>query len=186
MDIKRYQINEKKFFNFNHMRHLNMIQKENNRHSTIIIIDTKNEKSREKLKNIVPYIFEVKNKKSKDFGKAVKKFKNDENYEFKNIMIERHFLFKALKEINENLTKIKEGFLIDFSSKLHKCFNDQTLFYWRMKRYITEDEVFGINLVNEDFYYFDLVIKQNAKDEEFIPCVDKLKTYLLVIYIDAY
>ena len=101
-------------------------------------------------------------------------------------MIERHFLFKALKEINEELTKNKEGFLIDFTSKLHKFFNDQTLFYWRMKRFITEDEILGINLVDKDFYYLDLVIKQNTNDNEFIPYIDKLETDLPVIYADAY
>ena len=49
-------------------------------------------------------------KKSEVFQKSVKRIKNDKNYEFKNLMIERHFLFKAIKEINEELTKNKEGF----------------------------------------------------------------------------
>ena len=59
----------------------------------------------------------LKTKKSKDFEKAVKKFKKDENYDFKNILIERHFLFKAVQEVNEELTKNKEGFLIGFTSR---------------------------------------------------------------------
>ena len=163
-----------------------MIEKENNKTLSIIFNDPKNEKFREKLKNIVPLIIEIKNKKSKDFEKAIKKFKNDENCEFKNLMIERYFLFKALKEINEELTKNKEGFLVDFTSKLHKFFNDQTLFYWRVKRFITEDEILSINLVDEDFYYLDLVIKQNTNDNEFIPYIDKLETDLPAMYVDAY
>ena len=65
----------------------------------------------------------LKIKKSKDFEKAVKKFKKDENYDFKNILIERHLLFKAVQEVNEELTKNKEGFLIDFTSRWHKYFN---------------------------------------------------------------
>ena len=59
----------------------------------------------------------LKIKKSKDFEKAVKKFKKDENYDFKNILIERHFLFKAVQEVNEELTKNKEGFLIGLTSR---------------------------------------------------------------------
>ena len=55
-----------------------------------------------------------------------------------------------------------------------------------MKRFITEDEILGINLVNEDFYYLDLVIKQNTNDNEYIPYIDKLETDLPVIYVDAY
>ena len=161
-----------------------MIEKENNKYSTIAINDAKNERFREKS-NILSLIIENKDKKSKNFEEAIKKFKNDENYEFKNILIERRFLFKAVQEINEELTKNKEGFLIDFSSKLHKFFNEETLFYWRMKGYINEDEVLGINLVDEDLYYLDLVIKEHTKDKEFIPYVKKLKTDLPVIYVDA-
>ena len=37
-----------------------------------------------------------------------------------NIIINKKTLFKAIQEINEDLTKNKEGFLIDFSTKLHK------------------------------------------------------------------
>ena len=55
-----------------------------------------------------------------------------------------------------------------------------------MNGYITEDEVLGINLVDEDYYYLDLVIKQNLKDKEFIPDVEILKTDLPVIYRDVY
>ena len=69
------------------MRHLNMIKKENNKYSSIIINDAKNEKFGKKIKNILPFITEIKNKKSKNFEKAVKKFKNDENYECKHMLI---------------------------------------------------------------------------------------------------
>ena len=102
------------------------------------------------------------------------------------MLIERHILFKAVQEINEELTKNKEGFLIDFSSRLHKSLDDQIMLCWRMKGCITEDEVLGINLMDEDFYYLDLVIKKHTKDKEFIPYVKKLKTDLPVIYIDVY
>ena len=47
MGIKTYQ---KKLFFLIYKRHLNMIEKENNNHSTIIINNAKNGKFREKLK----------------------------------------------------------------------------------------------------------------------------------------
>ena len=34
--------------------------------------------------------------------------------------MERHFLFKAVQEINEQLTKNNEEFFIDFSSKFYE------------------------------------------------------------------
>ena len=52
-----------------------MIEKQINKHS-IKISNAKNEKLREKLKNILPLIIENENKRSKDFEEAVKKFKN--------------------------------------------------------------------------------------------------------------
>ena len=105
-----------------------MIEKENKEYSTVIINNPKNEKFREKWKNTVPIIIII----------IIIKKKN-------NIIINKKTLFKAIQEINEDLTKNKEGFLIDFSTKLHKWFDDQTLFDWRMKGYINEDEVLGIS-----------------------------------------
>ena len=63
----------------------------------------------------------------------LKKFKNDENYEFKHILIERHFLFRAIQEINEELTENKEGFLIDLGDMVRDFFDEQTLFCWEEK-----------------------------------------------------
>ena len=60
------------------------------------------------------------------------------------------------------------------------------LLNWRMEGFITEDEILGINLVDEDFYCLDQVTKENTDDKEFIPSVKKLETDLPVIYIDAY
>ena len=110
MDIKIYQkMNEYIFFSIYKIV-LTMIEKENNKYWSSIINNAKNEKFREKLKNLPPLIFEIKNKKSKDFQKAVKKL--DENYEFNHPLIERHFLYKALQEINKELTKIKKIFYL--------------------------------------------------------------------------
>ena len=104
-----------------------MIEKKHNKYWSPIINNAKNEKFREKLKNLPPLIFEIKNKKSKDFQKAVKKL--DENYEFNHPLIERHFLYKAVQEINNELTKHKEEFLLDFTSRLHKIFKDELMLY---------------------------------------------------------
>ena len=41
-----------------------MIDKGNNKHPSPIINNAKNEKFREKLNNLLPLIFEIKNKKS--------------------------------------------------------------------------------------------------------------------------
>ena len=131
-------------------------------------------------------INEVKDKKIKDFEESVKTFKNDENYEFKNLLLERYFFFKAVQEINKELTRNKEGFLVDFTNELRTFFDEQTLFYWEEKGYFNYDNSrLYVNLAKEDLYYLDLVIKEHTKDKEFISNFKKLETNLSVLYIGA-
>ena len=105
-----------------------MIEWKNNKRLRISVKDIENENSKEKFEKILPLIKEILDKKANDFQKSVKNFKNDENYEFKHISIERYFLFRAIQEINEELTKNKEGFLIDLGDMVRDFFDDQTLF----------------------------------------------------------
>ena len=129
-------------------------------------------------------INEIKDKKIKDFEESVKTFKNDENYEFKNLLLERYFFFKAVQEKNEELTRNKEGFLVDFTNELRTFFDEQTLFYWEEKGYFNYDNSrLYVNLAKEDLYYLDLVIKEHTKDKEFISNFKKLETNLPVLYI---
>ena len=131
-------------------------------------------------------INEIKDKKIKDFEESVKTFKNDENYEFKNLLLERYFFFKAVQEINEELTRNKEGFLVDFTNELRTFFDEQILFYWEEKGYFNYDNSrLYVNLAKEDLYYLDLVIKEHTKDKEFISNFKKLETNLSVLYIGA-
>ena len=125
-------------------------------------------------------------KKVKIFKKQLKKIKNDENYKFYHPLIERHFLYKAVQEINEESAKNKKGFLLDFTSRLHKIFEDEIMLYWKLIGCITEDEILGINLVNEDSDILNAIITEHTNDKKFIPFVKKLKTDLIVIYIDVY
>ena len=60
------------------------------------------------------------------------------------------------------------------------------MLYWKLNGYITEDEMLGINLVNEDFDILNAIITEHANDKKIIPFVEKLKIDLAVIYIDVY
>ena len=55
-----------------------MIVKENINHPNIIINNAKNERFRKKIEEIATFVTKIKKEKSKNFQKAVKKFKNDE------------------------------------------------------------------------------------------------------------
>ena len=103
-----------------------------------------------------------------------------------NTLIERHFLFKTIQELNEKLTKNKEVFLIDLGDMVRNFFDDQTLFYWEEKGYFDFDtNTLNLNSVNEDLYYLDLVIKEHTKDKELISHLKKLETNLPVLYVSA-
>ena len=163
-----------------------MTERRNNKYLGISVKDIENENLKEKFKKILPLIKEISDKKANDFQKSVKKFKNDENYEYKQILIERHFLFRAIQEINEELTKNKEGFLIDLGDMVRDFFDDQTLFYWEEKEYFDFDtNTLNINSANEDLYYLDLVIKEHTKDKELVSHLKKLETNLPVLYVSA-
>ena len=163
-----------------------MTERKNNKRLGISVKDIENENLKEKFKKTLLLIKEISDKKANDFQKSVKKFKNDENYEFKQILIERHFLFRAIQEINEELTKNKEGFLIDLGNVVRDFFDDQTLFYWEEKEYFDFDtNTLNINSANEDLYYLDLVIKEHTKDKELVSHLKKLETNLPVLYVSA-
>ena len=69
-----------------------MNEADRNKFLTYITNNAKDEENREKLKYLFLSVIENRNKKSKDFQKSVKKFKNDENYKFIHPLIERHFI----------------------------------------------------------------------------------------------
>ena len=55
------------------------------------------------------------------------------------MLLDRHFFFKAVEETNEELTKNKEEFLVDFTNKLCIFFDEQTISYWEEKGYFNYD-----------------------------------------------
>ena len=75
-------------------------------------------------------------------------------------------MYKSVQQINKKLTKNKEEFLLDFTSRLHKIFEDELMLYWRLNGYINEDEILGINLVNKDFDHLNTIITEYTNDKK--------------------
>ena len=92
-------------------------------------------------------------------------------------------MFKAANEINEELTKNKEGFLLDFMNGAYSLFDKQSVLYWEEKGYYDyENETFDKNVMNRDFYFLDSLIKKHTKDKNFITYFRKLETNLPMLY----
>ena len=53
------------------------------------------------------------------------KIKTDESYEFNNSLIHRHFFFRTIQEINKELIKNNEEFLIDITTASRNFFHRQ-------------------------------------------------------------
>ena len=115
---------------------LNMNEAHRNKFLSYITNNAKDEKTREKLKYLFPYVTENRNRKSKDFQKSVKEFKNDENDEFIHPLIERHFLLKAVQKLNEEVLKNNKGSLVDLTDRIYEYFRRQTMLYCKKKDFI--------------------------------------------------
>ena len=161
-----------------------MNEADRNKFLTCITNNANDEETREKLKYPLLSVIENRNKKSKDFQKSVKKFKNDENYKFIHPLIERHFLFKAVQELNEEVVKNKEIILVDFTDRIYEYFRRQAMLYCKRKGFYNKGGDLDEDALNEEFNYIEQVIKQHTNDEEFIPWIKKLQTDLPTSYID--
>ena len=151
-----------------------------------LINNMKNEKLKGRILNIGDYITEIRSKKIEEFDKSVKKFKNDENYEFRNFLVDRHFFFKAIQEINEELIKNNKEFLIDITTALRNFFDQQALTYLQLKGYYNvEENMLDVKLASRDLQYLELVIKEHTNDKELIPNLKKFETTLPVLYVNA-
>ena len=79
------------------------------------IDDMKDKKLKAHLKSIPILIDEIKDKKISEFEEPVRKFSNDKNYTLTNLLLKRHFLIKAVQEVNKELIEKKKLFRVYFS-----------------------------------------------------------------------
>ena len=97
-------------------------------------------------------------------------------------MLKGYFLFKSGNEINEEIIKNKERFLVDFTDKAYDKFFNQTLLYFK-EYYDYENETFNMDAINIDTYHLDLSIKNHTNDKEFIPNLKKINNNLPKLYV---
>ena len=72
-----------------------MTERKNNKQLRISVKDIENEKLKKNLKRYNVLLKKFQIKKLMFFKNQLKKFKNDENYQFKNILGERHFFVQS-------------------------------------------------------------------------------------------
>ena len=97
-----------------------MNEPDRNNFLTYITNNAKDEETREKLKYFF-LLLKIGIKTAKTFKNQLKNL-NDENYKFIHPLMERHFLFKAVQELNKEVVKNKEGVLVDFTDRIYEYF----------------------------------------------------------------
>ena len=71
----------------------------------------------------------LKIKKIGEFEESFKKYSNNKNYKLTNLLLKRHFLIKAVEEVNKELIEKKKMFRFDFSYDACLFLHNQTKFY---------------------------------------------------------
>ena len=80
-----------------------MIHTEYVKYPPTSIDDIKDEKLEAYLKSIPTLIDEIKDRNISEFEEPVRTFSNNENYQLRNLLLKRHFLIKAVREVNKEL-----------------------------------------------------------------------------------
>ena len=106
-----------------------MINTEYVKYPSTSIDDIQDKKLKGKIKCIPTLINEIKDKKISEFEESVRKFNNDKNYKLTKLLLKRHFLIKAVQEVNKELIEKKKIFRVDFSYDACLFFHNQTEFY---------------------------------------------------------
>ena len=128
------------------------------------IDDIKDKKFKAHFKSIHTLIDEIKDKKINEFEEPVRNFRNDKNYKLTNLLLIRHFLIKAIQEVNKEFIKTKKIFMVDFSDDTCLFFHNQTESHWKEERYYNDDGTISKFYVNQDHYILDLIIKKHRSN----------------------
>ena len=126
------------------------------------------------LKSIPTLVDEIKDKKISEFEESVRKFSKDKNYKLTNLSLKRHFLIKAVQEVNKELIEKKKR--VDFSYDPCLFFHNQTKFYWKKEGHYNDDGTISKFHAIQDHYILKLIIKKHTNNEKFIMYPKELKT----------
>ena len=127
-----------------------------------LIDSIKNEKLKEQFIDINGYIKKFVDKETRDYCDHVKKISSYKCSELDNPLLHRRFFFKAIKEINNELSEDNAGFLVDITSDLRALFNQQTIVYHRKYWYYDlKKEVICLQLLGMDLYKLKSLVKDN-------------------------
>ena len=98
----------------------------------------KNDQLRKEFENTIHIVFNIRDKKIEEFLKYFR-MAIDYTYEMNDPLLTRHFLFKAIEEVNDDLIKNKKPYTVDFGYETAKHFINETEAYWQKQGFYNDD-----------------------------------------------
>lgn len=98
----------------------------------------KNDQLRKEFENTIHIVFNIRNKKIEEFLKYFR-IAIDYTYEMNDPLLTRHFLFKAIEEVNADLIKNNKLYRADFGYEIAKHFINETEAYWQKQGFYNDN-----------------------------------------------
>ena len=98
----------------------------------------KNDQLRKEFENTIHIVFNIRNKKIEEFLKYFR-IAIDYTYEMNDPLLTRHFLFKAIEEVNADLIKNNKLYRADFGYEISKHFINETEAYWQKQGFYNDN-----------------------------------------------
>ena len=142
----------------------------------------KNDQLRKELESI-PYIIKyIRDKKIEDFVKIFR-IATDHTYEIDDPLLVRHFLFKAVEEVNDDLLKNNKSCRVDFGDEAGTHFINETKAYWEKSGFYNDDGTLNHFKLGRPMETFDIIIRGYTDHNKFIFYQKELKTDLVVLFL---
>ena len=98
----------------------------------------KNDQLRKEFENTIHIVFNIRDKKIEEFLKYFR-IAIDYTYEMNDPLLTRHFLFKAIEEVNADLIKNNKLYRVDFGYEIAKHFINETEAYWQKQGFYNDN-----------------------------------------------
>ena len=108
----------------------------------------------------------------------------DYTYEIDGLFLIRHFLFKAVEEVNDDLIKNNKPYRIGFGYDMSLHFLNETKTYWKKNGFYNDDGTLNHFKLGNHMEALDMIISGYTDDgSELILYPKKLETDLVVIFL---
>ena len=118
----------------------------------------KDDQFRKEIESIPYTIKYIRDKKIRDFEKIFR-MEIDCTYEINDPLLIRHFFFKAVEEVNDDLINNKKTYRVHFRDETNTHFINETQTYWEKIGFHNDDGTLNNSKVDNHIKTLDLIIR---------------------------